>query len=404
MSDYLNNLVARSFTPLEEIQPRLATRFESPFVGGGLLAVQPMNAEPGEVVQALDEPESSTSGLIQPLGNAAAQLPPPQQQGPVSELQVSLDMPPSPLNDFTSRPQLSSEQPIEQARVPQAPSFAEQRSEQTPSQAALDPVQPVLSQGAEPYVQARSVQLAPQETRQHPARGAPPLFMTPLQQPTPDIPPGTGTNGPDQPGPELLLQPVVVERTVFSPEVRLTAVREDTPAPRKASEQDRPPGSEPLVQQIMVERALPAAEPRASETSQGASSASPKAGDQHPRPMLTPAIERPRIDEVERIVAPTKSPLAIAASEAVLTEDRPPSKTPPLAVRPHVVSRIEASAPDTPIGPPASVPTSGIQVTIGRIEVRATPPPAPLPKTRRPPPPVMSLDDYLRQRSGRSAQ
>lgn len=401
MSDYLSNLVARSFTPLEEIQPRLATRFESPFVGGGLLAVQPMNAEPGEVVQALDEPESSPSRPVQPLGNAAAQLPPPQQQGPVSERQVSLDMPSSPLNDFTSTPQLSSGQLIEQPRltVSQAPGFAEQ----TPSQAALDPVQPVLSQGAEPYVQARSVQLAPQETRQHPARGAPPLFMTPPQQPTPDIPPGNGTNGPDQPGPELLLQPVVVERTVFSPEVRLTAVREDTPAPRKASEQDRPPGSEPLVQQIMVERALPAAEPRASETSQGASSASPKAGDQHPRPMLTQAIERPRIDEVERIVAPTKSPLAIAASEAVLTEDRPPSKTPPITVRPHVVSRIEASTPDTP-APPASVPTSGIQVTIGRIEVRATPPPAPLPKTRRPPPPVMSLDDYLRQRSGRSAQ
>jgi hypothetical protein len=40
-----------------------------------------------------------------------------------------------------------------------------------------------------------------------------------------------------------------------------------------------------------------------------------------------------------------------------------------------------------------------VQVTIGRVEVRATPAPALLPQKERSAPPVMSLDEYLRQRA-----
>ena len=47
--------------------------------------------------------------------------------------------------------------------------------------------------------------------------------------------------------------------------------------------------------------------------------------------------------------------------------------------------------------PPAVVPT--VQVTIGRIEVRATPPPTPRPQAQRTAPPAMSLDDYLNSRA-----
>jgi hypothetical protein len=42
-----------------------------------------------------------------------------------------------------------------------------------------------------------------------------------------------------------------------------------------------------------------------------------------------------------------------------------------------------------------------INVTIGRIEVRAMPPPVAAARSNNQKPPVMSLDDYLRQRSGR---
>jgi hypothetical protein len=50
-------------------------------------------------------------------------------------------------------------------------------------------------------------------------------------------------------------------------------------------------------------------------------------------------------------------------------------------------------------GTPAPQQAPTVHVTIGRIEVRATPPPVPPPKQRTTPP-VMSLDDYLRQRDG----
>jgi hypothetical protein len=45
-----------------------------------------------------------------------------------------------------------------------------------------------------------------------------------------------------------------------------------------------------------------------------------------------------------------------------------------------------------------STPAPTIQVTIGRIEVRATPAATPLPQAARSAPAVMSLDDYLNQR------
>jgi hypothetical protein len=48
---------------------------------------------------------------------------------------------------------------------------------------------------------------------------------------------------------------------------------------------------------------------------------------------------------------------------------------------------------------PISQPEPVINVTIGRIEVRATPASAPQPQKTRSAPPMMTLDEYLRQRS-----
>src|SRR5262249_44725584 len=62
-------------------------------------------------------------------------------------------------------------------------------------------------------------------------------------------------------------------------------------------------------------------------------------------------------------------------------------------------SRSEASARRAqPVNAALRDPARAIHVTMGRIEVRATPPPAPSRPTR-PAPPRLSLDDYLRGRS-----
>jgi hypothetical protein len=71
-----------------------------------------------------------------------------------------------------------------------------------------------------------------------------------------------------------------------------------------------------------------------------------------------------------------------------------------VVVRPQIAAIASAelarSAPFAPGSTAESMPT--IQVTIGRVEVRATPLP-PAPQKPRSGPPVMTLDEYLRQRT-----
>jgi hypothetical protein len=90
-----------------------------------------------------------------------------------------------------------------------------------------------------------------------------------------------------------------------------------------------------------------------------------------------------------------------------LPTDLTPSQNPPLlgqmmerTTMEQIRSVIPAIQPEVVSNPlPAPVPT--IQVTIGRIEVRATTAPAtPAVTTARSKPPVMSLDEYLHQRGG----
>ncbi|MFN8570366.1 MAG: hypothetical protein U0Z44_23120, partial [Kouleothrix sp.] len=71
-----------------------------------------------------------------------------------------------------------------------------------------------------------------------------------------------------------------------------------------------------------------------------------------------------------------------------------PAPMPAEATMPAGARRAADTAGSALAVPPA--PT--VQVTIGRIEVRAAP--APAQATRRAAAPLLSLDEYLRQRSG----
>ena len=85
----------------------------------------------------------------------------------------------------------------------------------------------------------------------------------------------------------------------------------------------------------------------------------------------------------------------------------PPARPSP-AVTPATLDRAGVTAAPGPATPPisgvrseaapAARPT--VQVTIGRIEVRAVPPPPASPARREPAGPRVSLDDYLRERNG----
>jgi hypothetical protein len=94
-------------------------------------------------------------------------------------------------------------------------------------------------------------------------------------------------------------------------------------------------------------------------------------------PVLTPIqhiVERMRQHEVAIVAAPAPMP-----AEATM----------PAGAR---------RAADTAGSALAVPPAPTVQVTIGRIEVRAAP--APAQATRRAAAPLLSLDEYLRQRSG----
>lgn len=124
-------------------------------------------------------------------------------------------------------------------------------------------------------------------------------------------------------------------------------------------------------------------------------------------PRISPAApHQDKAGEVETMGMPRSGPAEgerHTALEPAITRPEPrpaegslPAAAAAVTARPRVRPYLEPM-------PPAPAPAAAqleptIQVTIGRIEVRATPPAQP-PKQRSEPP-VMSLDEYLRQRSG----
>lgn len=118
------------------------------------------------------------------------------------------------------------------------------------------------------------------------------------------------------------------------------------------------------------------------------------------RPKPSPPLALPAPREQSSAAPPDAATLTPPLSPAA-----PPTPTP--RKRPIADDTARADAPASLVQPahpplrrpaPAVEPGPTIQVTIGRIEVRATPAPAPANPERRPAP-VMSLADYLRQRA-----
>jgi hypothetical protein len=98
-------------------------------------------------------------------------------------------------------------------------------------------------------------------------------------------------------------------------------------------------------------------------------------------------------------------PTLAAAARRVPTAEAPPAGAAPAGVN-HVADALlppEAPEPRNPAGglplPLPAAPEPAIHVSIGRVEVRVTPPAAPPPPAAKSPA-VMGLDDYLRRRRG----
>lgn len=112
------------------------------------------------------------------------------------------------------------------------------------------------------------------------------------------------------------------------------------------------------------------------------------------------AFSRPAVKRVvpHRITEPVEKERSAKGSTAALIPKVSEERTPLPTVKPRP-NLAESSTPDAnaaEVLPPETI----INVTIGRIEVRATQAQAIRPEKQRNAPQVMSLDDYLRQRSG----
>ncbi|QGZ38233.1 hypothetical protein IP92_01464 [Pseudoduganella flava] len=121
-----------------------------------------------------------------------------------------------------------------------------------------------------------------------------------------------------------------------------------------------------------------------------------------PSPVAHASLPRQQTAMPER---PRLQPPA-ALDRSPIDDDRaalhrsPPPATPAPALTPSVPSAPDAVRAARAAQPAAATPLPTVQVTIGRVEVRATQAPAaPVRQSSRPQP--TSLDDYLRQRDGR---
>ncbi len=115
-------------------------------------------------------------------------------------------------------------------------------------------------------------------------------------------------------------------------------------------------------------------------------------------PFPLPPIEMERRQAVvERIVEPSEKQQSTPAPLSTLIP-KPGEGRAAVAVKAQP-NLIRPSAPDK-VAAEVSQPETIINVTIGRIEVRATPAQPSRPERHRSAPQVMTLDDYLRKRSG----
>ncbi len=134
--------------------------------------------------------------------------------------------------------------------------------------------------------------------------------------------------------------------------------------------------------------------------------ASPKPAVALLRPELAPGDDRREAMVEEKVIRQivNKTVLLDASrDESHAVEAAGNEVSTPLVVRPKLDRYAEPPMPRPHLGSQTQSAPPGeqvINVTIGRIEVRATPPPAATSRSNNQRPPVMSLDDYLRQRGG----
>jgi hypothetical protein len=362
MSDFLTNLLLRSRGALATLQPRPLARFE---------AVEPL------AVPVLERSEQVVEAAS-PLVTAPQPTPPtpPYRPAPLA---------PPPAAPSPAIPMQQAGEPVPPLAPPALPAQALR-----PLPTAAAPLQ------AQPERNSTATHMPAATVEHFTERVIERETLVPMPLPTPPA-----TVVPTERLIERLIAPAPLppppfERIVERIVERETAVR--TPDP--ALGEERQPVSERLIERQIM---LPATPLPRLDVVPAQSAPAGKPGPEPTRPTEVPAPTAParpvtqRLEHttnerlvVERVASPAPRPLAQALVVAPPMIERlqpaPPQQEPRSARR--------AVQPETP-APPIS-PLPSIQVSIGRIEVRAAIVP-PTPKTARATT-TLSLEEYLRQR------
>lgn len=360
MIDYLSNLVARQLGKSESVHPRLASRFEPP------AAIRPPDEQMSfEDAEAPDESETGdafgleTLELTEPVSDVqqSHQLSSPRRTTKYTQPERD-DLPPT-LPEISTR---------NQDRTMRAKPLVEQPPAET--KAVVEPVR----------VQTVSPSLTENLSPPEPVLEATRPLSTPRQSPAPGDAKGNSDKALDAP------LHVHSEREDERQSIQDNSLMPIQSAPRILSEQNvlppPPPGRRDDV------RITPAAEPREDKQS------APQRKPPPPTGLSRYADSPPQSSD-----APHPS---LRANQAETTVE-PPTRSPEVAsnviAQPHVTRSTETKAHAQAASSEAVEAAPVINVTISRVEVRATPAPA-APRRQSVSTPLMSLDDYLRRRSG----
>lgn len=300
--------------------------------------------------------------------------------------------------------------------------IAQRQPEINPStdQAGSDPTPPISH--VEPGL-SRPPKTIQRLTEQRPPRQAPSV-QPPIEKSAIGQPSGRSELDPAQPTPTPLpTSGPVVRPKITQPPVAQEPPREN-PGAKPASDAALttfPPIAEPPVQSKLARRLSVENGPRQRamvwpkqpSPAAGNRPSSPSDGLDGGRPEHEPAIQPTVIEQVISPVMPlttNTAPTQTAGAESRTVLEpvyQHPELLPLQAIRGAVLARprvrpAPAREPAVAVSikpTPQPEPPRTIQVTIGRVEVRATPA-TPAPKKQRSKSLVMSLDEYLHQRAG----
>lgn len=363
MTNYLSNLVARQLDLVETVKPRLASRFELP------VALHP----PGRQSSPNDALELDTPATDDRLGPVTDEWAEPMPDAAAQRRTTRRHMP-QPVSH--ERDAFSTEQPESSARNPVMHARPSATFERTPADTS-----PLI----EPARTQPINQPAPAEDASASRQSLKPLMPPPSVSPVVREQPSPPTSElqsqvetveaislpPVRPEPRIVRQAVKLEAESAEQPAQLSPTLKRDPVETTASSEAARQSAESLPDQT---RLAPFEPPESKRPFPSLNASLTEASRKTEQPLVEPSAPQPA-----RSPQPGQSVLA----------------------QPHITRSRETQAPVPAEFDTAPEPAPIINVTIGRVEVRASQAPASgVRRQESAAKRLMSLDDYLRQRAG----